>query len=97
MSEIEAFGQEKGVIYVIYQISESITKKSRQKFWAVKMGFDFLKIGHSKIWAAKFFSAPQSRPQVSANALLHLTHIYVLSHLNTQAHTHTHRPTLDRV
>src|SRR6218665_2799833 len=63
LSKIEVFVNKKGVIYVIYQISDKIeSKKGRQKFWGVKWKF-VPKKGHSKI------SVPQSRRQVSANAL----------------------------
>jgi len=90
LSEIEVIGQEKGVIYVIYQISESITKKSRQKFWAVKMGFDFLKIGHSKIWAAKFFfGPPKSAPSLRQCSVTLDAHLRTLSPKHASTHSHT--------
>ena len=45
LSEIEVFGQEKGVIYVIYQISDKIeSEKGRQKFWAVKWIFSLKQV-----------------------------------------------------
>ena len=49
LSEIEVFGQEKGIIYVIYQISDKIeSNKGCQKFLAVKWKF-FPKKVHTKI------------------------------------------------
>src|SRR6218665_3048418 len=63
LSEIEVFGQEKGVIYVIYQISDKIeSEKGRQKFWAVKWIFSLKQV-------IRKFPSPQSRRQVSANGL----------------------------
>ena len=45
---------------------ESMTKKISSEISVGKMEILFLK-SHSKIWAAKLFSVPQTRRQVSAN------------------------------
>ena len=71
LCETDVYRQEKSdihVCYVIYPImpgsrdrekteKRSMTKKSHQKFWALKRTF-FLKKVIEKIWSVKIFSAP---------------------------------------